>query len=1331
MTYAELDSHADTCVFGREAYIIRDTDQTVDVAPFDEALGSVKEVPIVTAAIAYDDPNEYRTYILFFHQSLYIPSLDQHLICPEQCRQNQVTVNETPLLHLPFDIREPFHHSIITTDPDLHIPLELNGVISGFPCRKPTKSEVTNESDVTHIHLTSSNPWDPMDASSGDQEQAIRTALGDEPAEPRNRQVRALMTIDQNISRPSAALDTDCWITEVFAMKTKHRKGRITAEQLAARWKIGVETARRTLDATTQLAVRDFSHSTMGRRLKPYAYQLKYPRLNCTMYTDTMFGRVRSLDGNLCAQVYCTPFHWVYVEPMATERDAHKTLDSLFRYCGVPQIMVSDNAKALTQGEFRAKIQRAQATPKSVEAFTSNQCLAEDIIRELKNHYRRNMEYTPEQLWDRCFVFTAKIRAHSALAIRELNGDVPTTLLTGDTADISHLAEFGWYQWVWYLSPEDSSMNTKSLGRYVGPSHDVGEALCAAVLTDKAKIVSRTSVFPLTVAEDCNDEIQIQKRKFTLSVKERIGKKYEIVDEDDSDEATPQHELYEPVVEDKPLKAKDDPEGNHTPNPMQELEEADEMQHEAFDNYVSAKVCIKQGDEMSYGTVKRRKRDADGNLMGTSHNNPFIDTSLYEVEFESGETEAYTANLIAEAIYAKIDDEGYTHMMMDEIVDHKVDHSAVKHGDSFVTHNGREHRRRTTKGWKLCVKWKDNSTTWETLKDMKDSDPLATAEYAVNNKLVEHPAFAWWVPHVIRKKDRIIKAAKARHFRTNQKYGIEIPKTVERAMELDKENGNTLWRDSLRKEMKAVAKAFEVLPEGAPPPVGHTKIGCHIIWDVKADFTRKARYVAEGYRTDPPAALCYASVVSRESVRLAFLIAALNDLDVLAADLGNAFINSPCAKKIYIKCGPEWGPEMNGRLAKVVRALYGLKSSGAAWRAHLAEILHDNLGFKPCRADNDVWLRQALKPNGEKYYEYVLVYTDDILAVSLQPDKILCYLDQHFLVKPGSLGKPTQYLGSSVSRFKIPQDDTECWAMGSEQYVKEAVRNVKTWLEKRGLNLKSKAPSVLPSSYRPECDATAMCNDADHSYYLQQIGVLRWAVELGRIDICTEVSMLSSYSAAPRVGHLDAVMHLFAYLNSHERSKVVFDPAYFNHKQVTSPDWTEFYKDAKEPIPHDQPEPLVKPIQMTCFVDSDHAGDTVTRRSRTGVLIFCNRAPITWLSRKQASIETSSFGSEFTAMKVATEILEGLRYKLRMMGVPLDGPAHVKADNQSVIVNTSKPESTLKKKSNSIAYHYVRERVAQGAIEISYEPTKSNLADMLTKIQPGTVRSGLVKCVLF
>ena len=152
---------------------------------------------------------------------------------------------------------------------------------------------------------------------------------------------------------------------------------------------------------------------------------------------------------------------------------------------------------------------------------------------------------------------------------------------------------------------------------------------------------------------------------------------------------------------------------------------------------------------------------------------------------------------------------------------------------------------------------------------------------------------------------------------------------------------------------------------------------------------------------------------------------------------------------------------------------------------------------------------------------------------------------------------------------------------------------------------------------------------------------------------------------------------------------------------------------------------------MTCWEDSDHAGDVVSRRSRTGVLIFLNSAPILWYSKKQTSIETSSFGSEFSAMKTAFELVEGLRYKLRMMGVPLDGPTRVLADNMSVVHNTSNPASTLKKKSNSIAFHYCRERVAMDVATVSYVPSAQNLADMLTKSQPGEVRKRLAAQVLF
>ena len=117
--------------------------------------------------------------------------------------------------------------------------------------------------------------------------------------------------------------------------------------------------------------------------------------------------------------------------------------------------------------------------------------------------------------------------------------------------------------------------------------------------------------------------------------------------------------------------------------------------------------------------------------------------------------------------------------------------------------------------------------------------------------------------------------------------------------------------------------------------------------------------------------------------------------------------------------------------------------------------------------------------------------------------------------------------------------------------------------------------------------------------------------------------MLAAYSAAPRAGHMAAVLHLFAYLKMHKRSKLVFDYSKVAHDPHPTHDWSDFY-DAKELIPDDLPEPRGKSIQTTCFVDSDHAGDEVSRRSRTGVLVFCNRAPIIFCGKKQCSIEGSS-----------------------------------------------------------------------------------------------------------
>ena len=256
------------------------------------------------------------------------------------------------------------------------------------------------------------------------------------------------------------------------------------------------------------------------------------------------------------------------------------------------------------------------------------------------------------------------------------------------------------------------------------------------------------------------------------------------------------------------------------------------------------------------------------------------------------------------------------------------------------------------------------------------------------------------------------------------------------------------------------------------------------------------------------------------------------------------------------------------------------------------------------------------------------------------------------------------------------------------------------------------------------------------SYYMSLIGVLRWMVELGRVDICLEVSMMSSHMAMPREGHLEQVFHIFSYLSKCHNTELVFDPSdpVIDHSKFEVKDWTssEFgHLEGKEVLPENIPEPRGMGFTMSALVDADHASDTVTRRSRTGFLVYLNNSLIYWHSKKQLSCESSTFGAEFIAMKQLCEYLRGLRYKLRMMGIPCDGPAYIQGDNQSVLANTSIPDSVLKKKSQSLAYHFVREGCARGEWITSYINTNSNLADLLTNVLPhGDKRKGFVRSLL-
>jgi len=251
-------------------------------------------------------------------------------------------------------------------------------------------------------------------------------------------------------------------------------------------------------------------------------------------------------------------------------------------------------------------------------------------------------------------------------------------------------------------------------------------------------------------------------------------------------------------------------------------------------------------------------------------------------------------------------------------------------------------------------------------------------------------------------------------------------------------------------------------------------------------------------------------------------------------------------------------------------------------------------------------------------------------------------------------------------------------------------------------------------------DVTQVLDEEKTNRFQQLIGILRWAIELGRVDILTEVSCLSQHLAEPREEHLIAVFKIFKYLNQHLKisnrrivfngKSMVIDSAIIN--DFNRDEWMDFYSDAREELPVRIPEPLGNPVQVIAYVDANHAGNIKTRTSHSGVLIYINQAPIIWYNKRQNTVEASSFGSEYIALRICTEMVEALRYKLRCFGVPVEGPADVLCDNRSVVTNSSVPTSVLNKRHNAICLHRVKEAQAAGIIRVGWIEGTKNVVDL-------------------
>ena len=239
--------------------------------------------------------------------------------------------------------------------------------------------------------------------------------------------------------------------------------------------------------------------------------------------------------------------------------------------------------------------------------------------------------------------------------------------------------------------------------------------------------------------------------------------------------------------------------------------EEDSHDVETYDEMVGAAIEMNRGGEVVRGHVIDRVHDDAGNLVGKQHPNPLVNTSMYSVEYEDGSKEELASNIIAEAIFAKVDDEGREYLLLNSIIDHKWDESvALNESNGFdIKSNGTRVAKKTTQGLTFLLRWKDNSENWVDLKDLKESNPLEVAYYVQGHGLIAEPAFAWWVPHSLKKRKRIIsKLSTSKYWRTSKKLGITVLRSIEQAYKLDEENKNTLWQDAVAKGMRHVLPAF-------------------------------------------------------------------------------------------------------------------------------------------------------------------------------------------------------------------------------------------------------------------------------------------------------------------------------------------------------------------------------------------------------------------------------------------------------------------------------------------------------------------------------------------
>ena len=1207
------------------------------------------------------------------------------------------------------------------------IPLHIRDGLARMDMRPPNDIEMEH---YPHVFLTADSPWDPSCIDDEYEDTFHAPIMGDPEVEKRREErdpraddfgfmrtregywtrveasepveeeqvlydtmATAIDIIDPNgetipREQPSLLERAANDMLQLFPNKLRKKFPHMDALKPYFGW-VSNERIKKCLDKTTQ-HYRGVVHYPFRKHFKSRFPGANVHRLREWMAMDTFFSDTPAGDDGVPGHAGCTMLHvflgltssYLFGHPMRSEKQIPEAMEECIRKVGAPIGIMSDQAKAEMHGRAKDLLRMYEIDDRQSEAHYQHQNPMERHIQDLKRTTNNIMDRVgcPSKWWLLATTFVITLFNH----LPNVKGEIPAEVISGCLQDVSKFMHFHFWQEVFVESHKKGKR--EELAWWVFPALNVGDELTYWVLLhDTEELVARSNV--RAAKDPLYPNLRERPKTDDLGIKKFAPVETDMTDESgEKSESGPLYNLQDQF--DVPI---------HLPRfSPDELLGLTYLHDTADGQRVRAKIVkkIMDQDAANHERIKMLVSYDDGKIEEIMSYNQLCDLVAEQHDQEPADGSLFKFR---------------------EISDHS---DPLKPSDPMYMGST----------YNVKVLWEDGTSTWEPLGEMIACDPATMAAYAKEHDLLETPG--WKKLKKFARRDKVLKrmlnaSKRAQRFgEVVYKFGVRIPRSVKEAIQLDKENGNTLWQDAMEKEIGQINeyKVYRSLGQGAEVPPGYQLIPVRMVFDVKQTLQRKARLVARGDKTTPPADAVYSGVASLRSLRIVCFLAELNGLKLTGGDVGNAYLEAYTKEKVCFRAGPEFG-ELEGQILVIDKALYGLRTSGARFHAKFADTLR-SLGFTPSYADPDVWLRDA----GD-CYEYVVVYVDDILTALKDPDPFYKALKSDpWKYKLKNVEEPRYHLGGDFFRDR---DGTFCY--GAQTYVKRMLDNYKMLFNE--LPPESKAP--MEKGDQPELDDSPLLGPDGTQKYQSLIGALQWTISLSRLDVNHAVMSLGRFRAAPREGHLERLKKLCGYFRKRPHGAIRFRTEIPKHEEIfgyepVRYEWMEsVYGCPSEPISESFPEPKGKTVRSTSFCDANLMHDTVTGRSASGCMEMLNQTPIDWMAKRQPQVETATYGSEFMVARQAVERIQDLRYTLRSFGVPLEKEAWLFGDNKSVVTSSTIPHSALSKRWNALSYHKVREAIAGGWVRFEHMPGTENPADIFTKPLPWATMKHFVEPLMF